>query len=210
MRRRAAARGFTIIELMIGLGIVALLMAIGLPAFRDLLANAKIRNTAEALQAGLQLARSEAITRNRPVQFLLFGDEDYTPAQAGLVTENTAGPHWLIRVQDPTTLLWSQIEWKSGYEGSNTSQDQGSPGVVVAATYPGMAVGFPANIITFKGLGGTGLGGTAQFDVSNPGVGACNALGTPGPMRCLRVTVSVSGQVRLCDPSVASTDTRAC
>ncbi len=202
-------RGFTIIEIMIALGIAGLLMALGLPAFRDFLANSKIRSTAETLQAGLQLARSEAINRNRTVQFLLFDDTDYDAGEVGTVTANASGPNYVIRVQDPVTLVFTQIDWRNGYEGSGQA-NTAPPTTTIAATYPTMALGGTANIITFKGLGGTLLGGTANFDVTNASAGACTTSGTPSPIRCLRVQVTVSGQIRMCDPAVASTDTRYC
>jgi hypothetical protein len=51
----------------------------------------------------------------------------------------------------------------------------------------------------------------ASFDVSNPTAGACHTTATPSPIRCLRVQVSVSGLIRLCDPSVTDlADTRGC
>jgi len=205
------ARGFTIIEIMIALGIAALLMALGLPAFRDFLANNKIRNLAENLQSSLNVARSEAINRNQPVQFLLFGDADYTSGQVGTVTANAAGPHWLIRVQNPATGVFTHIDWRNGFEGSGqTTEVSTTTATTIAATYSTMALGGTADIVTFKGLGGTLLGSTATFDISNPTAGACHTTSTPSPIRCLRVQVTVSGQVRMCDPSVASSDPRAC
>lgn len=207
---REPRRGFTIIEFMIGLGIVALLMALGLPAFKDFLANGKIRNAAENLQSFLNQARSEAINRNQPVQFLLFPDADYDTSQVALVTANTTGPNYLIRVLNPTSGAYTHVDWKNGYEGSGMGATIPAPATTVTATYLPMALGGVANIITFKGLGGTLLGGQAVFDIANTAAGACHTTGTPSPIRCLRVTVSVSGQIRMCDPSVASSDTRAC
>lgn len=205
------ARGFTIIEIMIALGIAALLLALGLPAYKDFLANNKIRNLAENMQSALNVARSEAINRNVPVEFLLFSDTDYTSGQVGTVTANTTGPNWLIRVVNPSTGVYTHIDWKNGYEGSGQDQDSGAAvRTTVTATYSPPAVGGTASIVTFRGLGGTFLGSTATFDIANPTAGACHTSTTPSPIRCLRVQVTVSGQIRMCDPSVASSDPRAC
>jgi type IV fimbrial biogenesis protein FimT len=52
-------------------------------------------------------------------------------------------------------------------------------------------------------------GNVAVFDITNPIGGACAAAG--GEMRCLRVVVTGSGQVRMCDPAVTvATDPRRC
>jgi type IV fimbrial biogenesis protein FimT len=117
----------------------------------------------------------------------------------------------VIRVANPTTGVYTHIDWKNGYEGSGQDQDAGTAvRTTITATYGAMALGGTANIVTFKGLGGTLLGSTTTFDVANPTAGSCHTTSVPSPIRCLRVQVSVSGQVRMCDPSVASTDPRAC
>ena len=207
---RSRAGGFTIIEIMIGLGIAALLLALGLPAYKDFLANTKIRNAAESLQASLNVARSEAIKRNQQVQFLLFGDTNYNSTFVDSVTANSTGPNWLIRVPNTGLATFTHVDWKNGYEGSGQDDSAGLPATRITATYGAMALGGTANIITFKGLGGTLLGSTAVFDITNPTAGTCHTSSTPSPIRCLRVQVTVSGQVRMCDPSVGSTDTRYC
>jgi len=63
VRRRQ--RGVTLIELMIAIIILAILLAIGVPAFRDASLGSKLSSVATDLVASVQLARSEAIKRNR-------------------------------------------------------------------------------------------------------------------------------------------------
>ena len=43
---RAGARGATLVELMIGLAVLSLLVAIGVPAFQDMIRNYQIRTAA--------------------------------------------------------------------------------------------------------------------------------------------------------------------
>jgi type IV fimbrial biogenesis protein FimT len=64
VRRR---NGFTLIELMIGIVILAILTLLALPTFRDFRANARIRNTADTILHGVRLAQVEAIRRNENV-----------------------------------------------------------------------------------------------------------------------------------------------
>ena len=51
-------RGLTLLECLITLAIVAILMGVGVPAFRDQLAAARARAGAEQLYAAMQYARS--------------------------------------------------------------------------------------------------------------------------------------------------------
>ncbi len=71
---RAAARGMTLIELMIGLAIAAILLLLAAPAYRDFIANTNVRNAAENTVAGLRQARAEAVKRNAYTKFTLSND----------------------------------------------------------------------------------------------------------------------------------------
>lgn len=66
LRRQA---GMTLVELMIGLAVFGILVMMALPDYTAWIQNTKIRNAAESVQNGLQLARAEAIRRNTDVTF---------------------------------------------------------------------------------------------------------------------------------------------
>ena len=59
--RPRRTEGFTLIELMVTVAIVALLLTIGLPSFQNSLRSNRIATTTNELMASLALARSEAI-----------------------------------------------------------------------------------------------------------------------------------------------------
>jgi type IV fimbrial biogenesis protein FimT len=108
-----AQRGFSLVEILVGLAIFAILTTSALPAYSVWIQNTKIRNAAESVQNGLQLARSEAIRRNTNVQFVLGSDSA-----------------WTVSVIDPAETIQSRL---SG---------QGSANVTVATTPAATTVTF--------------------------------------------------------------------
>ena len=63
--------GFSLIELMVVVALLAILLVMGVPAYRDYVTNSRVRAVASDLREGLQLARTEAIRRNNNATFCL-------------------------------------------------------------------------------------------------------------------------------------------
>jgi type IV fimbrial biogenesis protein FimT len=95
---RPRQRGVTLIELVIGLVVVSVLLALGIPSFKSWMINSQIRNASEAILNGIQLARANAIQQNRlivfdlrngatPVNWLVHLDGDLTPIQSWTADE---------------------------------------------------------------------------------------------------------------------------
>ncbi|BAL23297.1 GspH/FimT family pseudopilin [Azoarcus sp. KH32C] len=79
--RRTDVAGFTLIEALVTISILALITAFAAPSFEGILANFRVRTSAEAIMSGLQLARIEALRRNQPVSFTLTtGTADWAVA----------------------------------------------------------------------------------------------------------------------------------
>jgi type IV fimbrial biogenesis protein FimT len=191
---RAPHAGVSLIELLIGLAIMGLLIMIGLPNMATWLQNSKIRTAGETMLAGLTLARTEAVRRNQIVRFQMVNN------LTSACVVSTTGADWVVSLDNVTGACDAApseaaapriIQTRSGSEGTQ--------GAVVTAT--------TAGVVHFNGLGRvTSPGGTANMTrvaISNPAGGACeNPDGSGGPMRCLRIDISVGGEARMCDPAV--------
>ena len=57
-------RGFTLIELMVTVAILAVLLSIAVPSFRESIMNARMTGLANDIMADLNVARAEAVRRN--------------------------------------------------------------------------------------------------------------------------------------------------
>ena len=64
---RLPASGFTLVELLIGILVLAIVSAIALPSFDGFRARQRLKGAAENLYTDLQYARSEAVQRNTRV-----------------------------------------------------------------------------------------------------------------------------------------------
>lgn len=64
------ARGFTLIEVIIVVAIVAVVTKIAAPSFRQLIATQRVRTAGSALKESLWMARAEATRRNATVGFV--------------------------------------------------------------------------------------------------------------------------------------------
>ena len=179
----APERGVTLIEIAIGLVIIATTLMFGLPSMADWIHNLQIRNAAEAVQNGLQTARGEAVRRNANVEFVLSN-----PGVAG-------GTGWTVRV----VRTGATVQMKPNGEGS------------ASATLAVLPAG--ATTVTFNGLGRTptspannddGTPFLTQIDVDSSVMSAADS-------RELRIVIGSGGQIRMCDPSVSEpTDPRSC
>jgi type IV fimbrial biogenesis protein FimT len=181
-------RGFSLVELLVGMAILGVLLAIAMPAFSNWLRNARVRTAAESVQNGLQLARAEAVRRNTTIRFQLVDTTDDSCAMS------TAGPNWVVSFDNPVgacatppsdTVAPRIIQLRSGAEGSADT--------TLAADQPALL---------FNSLGRTT--GNVRIDVGSATGEPCLADG--GPIRCLRIMVSLGGQIRMCDPALAASD----
>lgn len=201
---RRRCRGVTLIELMIGVSLVAIVLALAMPSFSVGAQNRQIRSAADAIQNGLTVAKTEALRRNRSVTFELQPNAAW---RVGCTTTDTT-------VVDGEQVCPETLQTRSATEGS--TQTTVTPRQIV-----GTATGTEASTQVFTGniaftpLGRVApatlpAGNVAVFRVTHATGGNCVSAATPGPMRCLTVVVTAAGQVRMCDPATTAGDPRAC
>lgn len=191
--------GFSLIELIIGIAIIGVLLSLAMPSFSGWIRNTKIRTTAESVQNGLQIARAEAVRRNTTVRFQFV---DFLTAACAL---NTAGPHWILSLDEvagkcevaPTADLPTASQLPPRTIQSRSGTDGADANTILASD---------VSSVIFNGLGRASTAMTVN--ISNPTAGTCTAAG--GTVRCLRVTLTVGGQIRMCDPALTSTDAQGC
>jgi type IV fimbrial biogenesis protein FimT len=70
----SAQRGFSLIELLVTITLLAILLAMALPAFSSSRLNTVLRTSSNNLLASAHLARGEAIKRNSPVTLCVSAD----------------------------------------------------------------------------------------------------------------------------------------
>jgi len=206
-------RGFTLIELVVVLVIMAILLAVSVSSFSAWIRNMRIRAAAESVITGLELAKSEALKRNTGVRFSLV---DSLGGGCALVANSTDASawNWMISIGDPianscpdttaaaitssTATTYKTIQLRIGAEASGGNK------ITVNASQAS---------VTFDGL--ARANSAAVYQISSGATASCAAagesVGAEG-VRCLNVVVSSpGGEVRMCDPAVATaSDPRKC
>jgi type IV fimbrial biogenesis protein FimT len=96
---KARQSGFTLIELMVTIALVALILGLGVPSFVEFSRNNRMTGAANDLLADLNLARTESVKRHVAVTVCASNDPmAATPACAGTAVTSFAG--WIVFVDD--------------------------------------------------------------------------------------------------------------
>lgn len=103
-----AETGFTAIELLVTVAVVAILAALAAPSFKPLIDRWRVRDALESMQSTLYLARSEAIKRGGRVAIQKLPN---VPASCSLAGTNEEwGCGWFIFADDNSDGKWQATE----------------------------------------------------------------------------------------------------
>lgn len=188
------------VEVAIVMVISAVMLAYAMPEMRDWMQNLKVRNAAESVKNGLELARMEALRRNSRVGFWLVSDSGSVPSNT--CANASTSPAWVVAVDDPAGACGAapSISDAPRLVQRSTALERAS-GLTVSALDAG---GGAADRVVFNGLGQVqAIAGTASIQT-------VDVAGASGATRRLRVVVESGGAIRMCDRDVASSDPRAC
>ncbi len=92
--------GFTLIELMVAIGIMMILATIALPSFNNMLAQSNITSQANDLIGAIQYTRSEAIKRNQTVTLCRTESTTSTTCSGSGAWDN-----WIVILTNSGTVL---------------------------------------------------------------------------------------------------------
>jgi type IV fimbrial biogenesis protein FimT len=103
-------RGFTLIELMVVVTLLAVMLGIGIPSFREFLQNQRVKTAGSDFSTALLVARSEAIKRNTAVTIAPAGSgwtDGWTVSGAGatLASQQALGGVTVTTNPDPVASV---------------------------------------------------------------------------------------------------------
>jgi type IV fimbrial biogenesis protein FimT len=217
-------RGFSLIELVVGLGIVAFVLAMAVPSFSAWSQNMQIRNAAESISNGLQYARAEALKRNTTVRFNLTTSVDNS------CTLSSTNTNWVVNlgsngVNDPSSACGATISpTVTAYTASASPyllqvySAASTPNAVASMSSSAQSyvvfnslgqVAWPTTGACVSAAGTATSGSVVCIDVTNPTGGSC--VSASGTMTCMRVEVSLpAGQIRMCNPNATAGSPQGC
>jgi type IV fimbrial biogenesis protein FimT len=200
------AAGFTLIEAVVALAIMAVLMSVGIPSMSGWLQARKAAAAASFYKEGFQLARSQAVTHNSASRLVL--------------TENSSSGqmNWQVDICFPTPATPCNVDsgsWSTIAAAADSDPDgeQGFRSVARSAdSLPGTNVLMlsltpsGADAVYFTPLGW--VDGSISPRIQR--IDLAPAPGRSGAFPAQAVVLTLAGTASICDPGVASHDSRGC
>ncbi|CAM3922950.1 Tfp pilus assembly protein FimT/FimU [Roseateles saccharophilus] len=192
MLKRAASAGFGLIEMLVAISIMVVMAALALPSLSTWVSNARMRAVADALQAGLHVAQTEAQRRSNTVVVFMTGSRvcDIN------ATATASGAYWQARLVPD---LLQSIAAEAVQCGALPDVGEG---VTITASSTALCFGADGRQTTVSNPASIGVDCTAAT--------ASYLVQRSGSDRRLQLNVSMAGSIRVCDPDKASTAPDGC
>lgn len=186
---RRLAGGFSMIELMVVVTLIAFLAVLAVPAFGKWTADAHVRAAAEALTNAIRLTQSTAIAKGRTGVFVLTAAK--SPAYNS--TPAAAGPNWFAELNP----LGGSDETAASL-GLFMKSTEGTQHGVTITNAPALicfsALGRQTNLSATQTSIGTAC--STGADDTHP---TTYTVSKTGATRSFNVLVYLGGRVRMCD-----------
>ena len=167
----ATARGFNLVELVLGLAIASLLAVLALPVYSEWIADYQVLNHAQLLAGTMNIARSEAVKRGHRVNLCKSADRRQCAASGG----------WEVGY-----VVYVDSDRDGAVDAGDAAlrvQEQAAPGITIRGNRP------VADYVSYTSLGSARLlNGALQmgtFTVCKPG------------RRAIDVVLANSGRARI-------------
>ncbi len=191
---RRIEAGWTLVEALVGITVLAVVLSVAAPGYGTYLANARVRAAADAVASGMSAAQAEAMRRSTVIEFLVTSAAPM--AANGDAPAVASARNWMVRAPaDATRGLTSAIFLR----GSEDTAAAGAPtlenragALAIAFTPTGRVMSSAAGVLAA---------------IAAPMVVRVSATGADRPL-CVYATTT--GAVKTCDPKLAAGDFRAC
>ena len=204
MLKTLRPRGYSLVEVLVTIAVVAVLVAAVAPSASELMANMRLRSASESMLSGLQKARSEAVKSNQVVTFWMVSAATPTVLDNSCQLSSTSRS-WVVSYDDPSSKCSSASSTTVApriVQLSNAGSGGNDLSVTAAATD-----GSAATQVSFDGFGRRPAAALAG-DIST-----IDFVSQTSGTRALRIQISAAGNVKICDPHALVTvppDPKAC
>jgi type IV fimbrial biogenesis protein FimT len=165
-------KGFTLMEIMVVIGILSILSAIAIPGFIGWRSNAQLGRAARNVYSTFQKAKSESVRRNENCGIKFRANDFVIYLDSNLNFDFDAGTDEVIQ-----TINWSE------YPGVELDPDEGGDGDGLTFANPAFGIVFASDGLPRDSVGGLGSGTVFLTNQSNA--------------RQSRVTISPAGNIRI-------------
>ena len=191
------ASGYSVIELMVAVGIVAVLASIGVPSYTEFIEKRRITGAADEIVAVMALARGSAVKHNQPTTVSFnMGESDWCMG----VVLGSVGCDCMVSTESAENycaMKYSDVSGNDVVESQIISNDEYSDVAMIAAT-----TGSGDSRLSFDPVRGVlaDLSDIASFTIRS----------TTNAAYELRIDISATGTVKTCTNGVAMTGMKSC